>query len=172
LRKKRPGQSILTRDDIKREIFIDYEGSKNSPPTLLGYMIDDDVNAAIVEPCFYDCRERYKAKHAVSANHLTIVKELIHRAEKVIRGRPGLRRAFEPSNLRATSLRYQARIVSGRATLATRRELRGPIDDQSRRAWLARRLRALAFLSTGPSGCDFQRPDTQCVPAAPGSPAP
>ena len=31
----------------------------------------------------------------------------------------GLRRAFEPSNLRATSLRYQARMVSGRATLAT-----------------------------------------------------
>jgi hypothetical protein len=30
-----------------------------------------------------------------------------------------LRRAFEPSNLRAISLRYQARIVSGRATLAT-----------------------------------------------------
>src|SRR5260370_28004041 len=31
----------------------------------------------------------------------------------------GLRRAFEPSNLRATSLRYQAKMVSGRATLAT-----------------------------------------------------
>ncbi len=82
MRKKRPGQSILTRHDIKRAIFVDYEGSKNNPPTLLGYMIDGDVNAAIVEPCFYDCRERYKAKHAVSADHLTIVKELIHRAEK------------------------------------------------------------------------------------------
>src|SRR5262245_3990676 len=33
--------------------------------------------------------------------------------------RPGLRRAFEPSNLRATSWRCQARIVSGRATVAT-----------------------------------------------------
>jgi len=39
--------------------------------------------------------------------------------QRSIRGRPGLRRAFEPSNLRATSLRYQARIVSGRATVAT-----------------------------------------------------
>src|SRR2546427_1436149 len=29
------------------------------------------------------------------------------------------RRAFDPSNLRATSLRYQARMVSGRAILAT-----------------------------------------------------
>src|SRR5260370_14226389 len=36
-----------------------------------------------------------------------------------IRGRPGLRRAFEPSNLWAISLRYQARMVSGRATLST-----------------------------------------------------
>jgi hypothetical protein len=37
----------------------------------------------------------------------------------LIRGLPGLRRAFEPSNLRATSLRYQPKMVSGRATLAT-----------------------------------------------------
>jgi hypothetical protein len=35
------------------------------------------------------------------------------------RGLPGPRRAFEPSNLRATSLRYQVRMVSGRATVAT-----------------------------------------------------
>lgn len=81
MRKKRPGQTILTRDDIKRAIFVDYEGSKDKPPTLLGYMIDGDVNAAIVEPCFSDCRKRYKAKHAVSADHLTIVKELVHRAK-------------------------------------------------------------------------------------------
>src|SRR5262249_30922664 len=38
---------------------------------------------------------------------------------RLILGRPGFRRAFEPSNLRATSLRYQARIVSGRATVTT-----------------------------------------------------
>jgi hypothetical protein len=38
---------------------------------------------------------------------------------KALGGLPGLRRAFEPSNLRATSLRYQARMVSGWATLAT-----------------------------------------------------
>jgi hypothetical protein len=36
-----------------------------------------------------------------------------------IRGLPGPRRAFEPSNLLATSLRYQARIVSGLATVAS-----------------------------------------------------
>src|SRR5450755_5180165 len=38
---------------------------------------------------------------------------------RVTRGLPGPRRAFEPSNLPATSLRYQARMVSGLATVAT-----------------------------------------------------
>src|SRR5664279_642931 len=36
-----------------------------------------------------------------------------------IRGRPGVRRARDPSNLRATSLRYHAKMVSGRAAVAT-----------------------------------------------------
>src|SRR6266446_6333287 len=36
-----------------------------------------------------------------------------------IRGRPGARRACDPSNLRAMSLRYHARMVSGRAVVAT-----------------------------------------------------
>src|ERR1035437_987794 len=37
----------------------------------------------------------------------------------LIRGRPGVRRFCEPSNLRATSLRYHAKMVSGRAAVAT-----------------------------------------------------
>src|SRR5262249_35492575 len=40
--------------------------------------------------------------------------------------------------------------------------------DRSRRAWLARRLRASIVLSTGPSGCDFRRPDIRSAPTAPG----
>ncbi len=35
-------------------------------------------------------------------------------------GLPGVRRAREPSNLRATSLRYHAKLVSGRAAVASR----------------------------------------------------
>jgi hypothetical protein len=49
MRTKRRGQSILTRDDIKRAIFVDYEGSKNKPPTLIGYMIDGEIQAAICQ---------------------------------------------------------------------------------------------------------------------------
>lgn len=52
-----PGQTILTRDEIKLAIFVDYEGSMNKPPTLLGYMIDNEVKAAIVEPCFYNAEK-------------------------------------------------------------------------------------------------------------------
>jgi len=76
----KPKPSSLTTDDINRAIFVDYEGSKDKPPTLLGYMIDDHIIAAIVEPCFYDCTERYKAKHAVQADHTNVLVELIHRA--------------------------------------------------------------------------------------------
>jgi hypothetical protein len=45
---------------------------------------------------------------------------------RLIRGLPGPRRTFEPSNLRATSLRYQARMVSGRATVAPSARTRRP----------------------------------------------
>jgi hypothetical protein len=57
----------------------------------------------------------------------------------VIRGLPGPRRAFEPSNLRATSLRYQARIVSGLATVERYGELVGALGP--RRASGAKPLR-------------------------------
>src|ERR1019366_6075880 len=55
----------------------------------------------------------------------------------LIRGRPGVRRFCEPSNLRATSLRYQARMVSGRAAIATSpsalRPRRRPISPRVRK---------------------------------------
>src|SRR6516164_6333193 len=57
---------------------------------------------------------------------------------RLIRGRPGPRRLLEPSNLRATSLRYQARMVSGRATLATSaRALRPRRTDLAQRGSLS-----------------------------------
>src|SRR5262249_53816774 len=55
---------------------------------------------------------------------------------------------------------------------ALRREPCGPTDDRSRRAWLARRPRALAALSTWLSGGDFRRPDIHSAPAAPGPSSP
>src|SRR6516165_5605993 len=62
----------------------------------------------------------------------------------------------------------QARMVSVAPYWPPRREPCDPLDDRSRRAWLARRPRASAALSTEPSGCDFPRPDIRSAPAAPG----
>src|SRR5262252_3208660 len=61
-----------------------------------------------------------------------------------IRGRPGYLRDCEPSNLRAISRRYQARIVSGLATQATfsraLRPTRFPISASVRRSGSDRRI--------------------------------
>src|SRR5262249_45571763 len=63
-----------------------------------------------------------------------------------IRGRPGYVRDCEPSNLRAISRRYQARIVFGLATQATLsralRPTRSPISARVRRSGTDRRNRA------------------------------
>jgi hypothetical protein len=58
---------------------------------------------------------------------------------RLIRGLPGYCLAFEPSNLWAASLRYQPRIVSGRATVATgQQQPRRPrADDPDLRALLS-----------------------------------
>jgi hypothetical protein len=71
-----------------------------------------------------------------------------------IRGRPGLRRVFKASCGRLTSGTRRGWCPAG-LHWPPRREPCGPIDDRSRQAWLARRPRASAALSTGPSGCVF-----------------
>src|ERR1700732_5018369 len=91
---------------------------------------------------------------------------------RLIRGLPGLRRPFEPSNLRATSLRYQAKMVSGCAKLAASlrilRPSRWPISPSVARSASERFSRpfnrALEF--------DFRRQDIRSAPAAPGPPSP
>jgi hypothetical protein len=44
-------------------------------------MIDDEIGAGIIERCFNDCRQRWKAKHAVPTDHLRLVRKLIHQAK-------------------------------------------------------------------------------------------
>jgi hypothetical protein len=77
-----PRQLILTADEIRRAIFVDYEGSKDKPPTLIGYMIDNEIRAAIIERCFDNCKKWWKAKHAVPADHKEIVMRLLHRSSR------------------------------------------------------------------------------------------
>jgi len=80
----------LTRADVERAIFIDYEGNapvRGNPdhpqPTLLGYLIDGKLNAGVIEPIFAQhCSGRYRATHAVAADHVQLVTSLLERAEK------------------------------------------------------------------------------------------
>jgi hypothetical protein len=77
----------------------------------------------------------------------------------LIRGLPGLRRAFEPSICGPRGCGTRPGWCPAGPHWPVRRELCGPVDDRFRPTWRARRPRASAALSTGPSGCGFQRPD-------------
>jgi hypothetical protein len=74
---------------------------------------------------------------------------------RLIRGLPGPRRAYEPSNLRAISLGYQPRTVPVGLRWRRRREPCGPGDDRSRRARLVRRPKASTDHSAAPHDAVF-----------------
>ena len=44
----------LTAKEAKNAIYIDYEGNMKLPPTLLGWYVDGEYLASILEPC--QCR--------------------------------------------------------------------------------------------------------------------
>ena len=52
----------LTAQEAKNAIYIDYEGNMKLPPTLLGWYVDGEYKASILEPLFETCKNRYKAK--------------------------------------------------------------------------------------------------------------
>lgn len=73
---------LIGTTEARRALYVDYEGSKDRPPTLLGYLVEGTLAAGIVEPLFAPCRERYRAAHATIANHRHLLAELIDRAER------------------------------------------------------------------------------------------
>jgi hypothetical protein len=70
----------LDKQQIKRAIFLDYEGNVDKPPTLLGWRIDGETFGAIVEPLFSICEKKFKAKYVVALDHRDLIAELIERA--------------------------------------------------------------------------------------------
>src|SRR6516162_4919649 len=87
-----------------------------------------------------------------------------------VRGRPGYGRDREPSNLRAISRRYQARIVSGLARppspeLSARAAFRSP------QVCVARDPTGAAVLASGRGEFGSPQPGTRSGGATPGSPA-
>jgi len=71
----------LTAQEAKNAIYIDYEGNMKLPPTLLGWYVDGEYKASILEPLFETCENRYKAKGIRSEEHAQLALKLIQQAE-------------------------------------------------------------------------------------------
>jgi hypothetical protein len=71
----------LTAQEAKNAIYIDYEGNIKLPPTLLGWYVDGEYKASILEPLFETCKNRYKAKGIHVEDHAQLALKLIQKAE-------------------------------------------------------------------------------------------
>jgi len=71
----------ITLAEAKSAIYLDYEGNKDKEPTLLGWFVLGKYKAAIIEPLFATCADRYRAKGIYPEDHATLVLSLITQAE-------------------------------------------------------------------------------------------
>jgi hypothetical protein len=71
----------LTAEEVKKAIYIDYEGNIKLPPTLLGWYVDSKYMASILEPLFETCENRYKSKGVFVEDHTQLALRLIQQAE-------------------------------------------------------------------------------------------
>jgi hypothetical protein len=71
----------ITSAQAKSAIYLDYEGNKGKAPTLLGWAVSGTYKAAIVEPLFATCANRYRAKGIYAEDHANLVLRLITQAE-------------------------------------------------------------------------------------------
>ena len=71
----------ITSAEAKSAIYLDYEGNKDKSPTLLGWAVSGKYKAAIVEPLFATCADRYRAKGIYAEDHANLVLRLITQAE-------------------------------------------------------------------------------------------
>ena len=71
----------ITAAQAKSAIYLDYEGNKDKAPTLLGWAVSGTYKAAIFEPLFATCANRYRAKGIYAEDHANLVLRLIVQAE-------------------------------------------------------------------------------------------
>ena len=71
----------ITAAQAKSAIYLDYEGNKDKAPTLLGWAVSGTYKAAIVEPLFATCANRYRVKGIYAEEHVNLVLRLITQAE-------------------------------------------------------------------------------------------
>lgn len=72
----------LDQQEVGRAIYFDYEGNTKRAPTLLGWRIDGQNSAAIIEPAFSTCAERFRAKDVALQDHAWLARRLIELADK------------------------------------------------------------------------------------------
>lgn len=70
----------LSQQEVRRAIYLDYEGNIGKPPSLLGWRVDGNLFATIVEPLFATCERRYRASHVVLMDHQEVISGLVERA--------------------------------------------------------------------------------------------
>jgi hypothetical protein len=73
---------VLTPDEAETAIYVDYEGTAKRPPTLLGWLIDDDVRQVIVEDAFGGAAARRGARHVTVVDHAALVEAIVAKAER------------------------------------------------------------------------------------------
>jgi hypothetical protein len=67
-------------EEISEALFVDYEGNMQRAPTLLGWRLNGSHHAAIVEPEFGTCENRWRARDIFVRPHRQLVRELVTRA--------------------------------------------------------------------------------------------
>lgn len=85
----RERRELLTNAEARRALFIDYEGSKGRPPTLLGVLCEGDADSDgngdfrqyVLEPAFHPCAGKRGARYAVPASETDVLATLAERCE-------------------------------------------------------------------------------------------
>lgn len=129
----------ITAEELARAIFIDYEGNIDRDPTLLGWRVDGQTHAAILEKEFATCSDRYRAKDIHLNTHKQLAGELLSQAsdeDRVIvswseHDLRVINQALSAKDQERFSSRYRNAITTARSWHYKTMDKRAPIGDLS-----------------------------------------
>ena len=134
-----PSKPKISVNEIARAVFLDYEGNIDKPPTLLGWRIEGQSNASIVEEAFETCSDRYRAKDIHCKSHKQLAAELVELACKEDRvivswSEHDLRvinQVLSTKDQDRLALRYRNAITTAKSWHFRTMEQRAPVGDLS-----------------------------------------
>lgn len=129
----------ITAGELARAIFIDYEGNIDREPTLLGWRVDGQTHAAILEVEFATCSDRYRAKDVHLKDHSQLASNLLLRAcdeDRVIvswseHDLRVVNQVLSAKDQERFSSRYRNAITTARSWHYKTMEKRAPVGDLS-----------------------------------------